>query len=68
MAIFICTVKCISVHVQEIVKQICLLFQINAIFVNIFGGIIRCDEIAKGIIAAVKESNLKIPIVVRLQG
>lgn len=42
--------------------------QVTAIFVNIFGGIIRCDEIAKGIIAAAKESNLKIPIVVRLQG
>lgn len=41
---------------------------VNAIFVNIFGGIIRCDEIAKGIIAAAKESNLRIPIVVRLQG
>lgn len=41
---------------------------VNAIFVNIFGGIIRCDEIAKGIVAAAKESNLRIPIVVRLQG
>lgn len=43
-------------------------FQVNAIFVNIFGGIIRCDEIAKGIIAAAQESNLTTPIVVRLQG
>ena len=42
--------------------------QVNAIFVNIFGGIIRCDEIAKGIIAAAQESNLSTPIVVRLQG
>ncbi len=42
--------------------------QVNAIFVNIFGGIIRCDEIAKGIIAAGTECNLRIPIVVRLQG
>lgn len=42
--------------------------QVNAIFVNIFGGIIRCDEIAKGIIAAARESNLRIPLVVRLQG
>lgn len=41
---------------------------VNAIFVNIFGGIIRCDEIAKGIIAAAQESNLTTPIVVRLQG
>ena len=40
----------------------------NAIFVNIFGGIIRCDEIAKGIIAAAQEINIKAPLVVRLQG
>ena len=46
---------------------VCIL-QVNAIFVNIFGGIIRCDEIAKGIIAAAQESNLTTPIVVRLQG
>ncbi len=42
--------------------------QVNAIFVNIFGGIIRCDEIAQGIVAAAKEKNLRIPIVIRLQG
>ena len=35
---------------------------------NIFGGIIRCDEIAKGIVAAANETNIKIPIVIRLQG
>ena len=35
---------------------------------NIFGGIIRCDEIAKGIVAAARECNMRIPIVVRLQG
>ena len=33
-----------------------------------FGGIVRCDMIAKGIIAAATELNLKIPLVVRLQG
>jgi len=38
------------------------------IFVNIFGGIIRCDVIAQGIIQAVSEINSSIPIVVRLQG
>ena len=42
--------------------------QVNAIFVNIFGGIIRCDDIAKGIIAAAQEINNKTPIVIRLQG
>ncbi|KAI6209468.1 Succinate--CoA ligase [ADP-forming] subunit beta, mitochondrial [Aphelenchoides besseyi] len=42
--------------------------KITAIFVNIFGGIMRCDVIAQGIIKAAAELNLKIPIVVRLQG
>ena len=37
-------------------------------FVNIFGGIMRCDVIAQGIVAAAKELKLTIPIVVRLQG
>ncbi|MBX9977825.1 MAG: ADP-forming succinate--CoA ligase subunit beta [Alphaproteobacteria bacterium] len=41
---------------------------VKAIFVNIFGGIMRCDVIAEGIIAAAKEINLKVPLVVRLQG
>merc|ERR1719342_1976865 len=42
--------------------------KVNAIMVNIFGGIMRCDVIAEGIIAAAKELNLSTPIVVRLQG
>ena len=41
---------------------------VKAIFVNIFGGIMRGDVIAEGIIAAVKQLDLKIPLVVRLQG
>jgi succinyl-CoA synthetase beta subunit len=41
---------------------------VNAVLVNIFGGIMRCDVIAKGIIDAAAEINLKKPIVVRLQG
>ena len=40
----------------------------RAIFVNIFGGIVRCDMIAEGIIAAVKEVGVKVPVVVRLEG
>ena len=43
-------------------------FQVKAILVNIFGGIMRCDVIAEGIIEAVKTLGLKIPLVVRLQG
>ena len=35
---------------------------------NIFGGIVRCDEIAEGIIAAVKEVGVGVPVVVRLEG
>ena len=41
---------------------------VNAILVNIFGGIMDCDIIAKGIVAAVQETGLKLPLVVRLEG
>ncbi|KAH3809503.1 succinate--CoA ligase [ADP-forming] subunit beta, mitochondrial-like [Dreissena polymorpha] len=41
---------------------------VNSILVNIFGGIMRCDVIAQGIVHAGEQLNLKIPIVVRLQG
>ena len=40
----------------------------KGILVNIFGGIMRCDVIAEGVIAAVKEVGLKVPLVVRLEG
>ena len=40
----------------------------KGIFVNIFGGIMKCDIIAAGVIAAVKELGLKVPLVVRLEG
>ena len=41
---------------------------VDAILINIFGGIVRCDVIAQGIYEAVKSTNIDIPIVVRLQG
>jgi succinyl-CoA synthetase beta subunit len=41
---------------------------VKAIFVNIFGGIMKCDTIANGVVAAVKEVGLKLPLVVRLEG
>ena len=41
---------------------------VKGILVNIFGGIMRCDVIAEGVIAAVKEMGLKVPLVVRLEG
>ena len=41
---------------------------VKAILVNIFGGIVRCDLIADGILQAVKEVGLTLPVVVRLEG
>jgi succinyl-CoA synthetase beta subunit len=41
---------------------------VRGIFVNIFGGIMRCDVIATGIVAAVKNVGLEVPLVVRLEG
>lgn len=55
-------------RVAEAFKLITSGADVKAIFVNIFGGIVRCDLIAEGIIAAVKEVGIKIPVVVRLQG
>jgi len=42
--------------------------KVKAILVNIFGGIVRCDMIAEGIIAAVKDVGVKVPVVVRIEG
>jgi succinyl-CoA synthetase beta subunit len=41
---------------------------VKGILVNIFGGIMRCDVIAEGVVAAVREVGLKVPLVVRLEG
>jgi len=41
---------------------------VQGILVNIFGGIMRCDIIAEGIIAAAKEMDIRVPLVVRLEG
>jgi succinyl-CoA synthetase beta subunit len=41
---------------------------VKAIFVNIFGGIMKCDVIANGVVAAAKEMGLKVPLIVRLEG
>jgi succinyl-CoA synthetase beta subunit len=41
---------------------------VQAILVNIFGGIVRCDLIAEGVINAVKHVGVKVPVVVRLEG
>ena len=41
---------------------------VNAVLVNIFGGIMRCDTIAEGIIAAARETHIAVPLIVRLEG
>src|SRR5262249_28657980 len=41
---------------------------VKGILVNIFGGIMRCDVIAEGVVAAVREVGLEVPLVVRLEG
>ena len=55
-------------RVTEAFKLITSDTKVRAILVNIFGGIVRCDLIAEGIIAAVREVGLDIPVVVRLEG
>jgi len=41
---------------------------VKGVFINIFGGILRCDVLASGVVAASKDLNLKIPVVVRMEG
>jgi succinyl-CoA synthetase beta subunit len=55
-------------RVTEAFKLILRDDDVRAIFVNIFGGIVRCDMIAEGIIAAVREVDVKVPVIVRLEG
>ncbi|MGB5346940.1 MAG: ADP-forming succinate--CoA ligase subunit beta [Woeseia sp.] len=57
-----------SERVSEAFKLILSNQNVSAILVNIFGGIVRCDLIAEGIISAVKEVGVKVPVIVRLEG
>jgi len=41
---------------------------VKAVFINIFGGILRCDVLAEGVIAAVKDLSVSVPIVIRMEG
>jgi succinyl-CoA synthetase beta subunit len=41
---------------------------VKAVFINIFGGILRCDVLATGVVAAAKDLQVKIPVVVRMEG
>ena len=55
-------------RVSEAFKIILSDTSVRAVLVNIFGGIVRCDLIAEGIIGAVSEVGVKVPVVVRLEG
>jgi len=55
-------------QVTKAFKMILKSPKVRAIFVNIFGGIMKCDVIANGVVAAAKELGLKVPLVVRLEG
>jgi succinyl-CoA synthetase beta subunit len=41
---------------------------VRAVFINIFGGILRCDILATGVVAAARELQLKLPVIVRMEG
>ncbi len=55
-------------RVAEAFKIILSDDKVRAVLVNIFGGIVRCDLIAEGIVSAVKEVGIEVPVVVRLEG
>jgi succinyl-CoA synthetase beta subunit len=55
-------------QVQKAFKMILSSPKVKAIFVNIFGGIMKCDVIAAGVVAAAKELGVRVPLVVRLEG
>ena len=57
-----------AAKVKEAFKLILSSDRVEAILVNIFGGIVRCDLIAEGIISAVQEVGVNVPVVVRLEG
>jgi succinyl-CoA synthetase beta subunit len=57
-----------AARVAEAFKLILSDDKVQAVLVNIFGGIVRCDLIAEGIIEAVKEVGIQVPVVVRLEG
>ncbi len=55
-------------RVSEAFKIILSDENVKAVFINIFGGIVRCDLIAEGVIGAVQETGVEVPVVVRLEG
>jgi succinyl-CoA synthetase beta subunit len=60
-----------SSNPQKVVSAIKIILRdphVKSIFVNIFGGITRCDDVARGLVTAFKEMDLKLPVVIRLTG
>ncbi|MBW3015409.1 ADP-forming succinate--CoA ligase subunit beta [Candidatus Woesearchaeota archaeon] len=57
-----------SVERMEKALEIALMKKTKAIFINVFGGITRCDDIAQGLVNYIKKNNINIPIVVRIIG
>ena len=55
-------------RVSEAFKIILSDDKVKAVLINIFGGIVRCDLIAEGVIGAVEEIGVQVPVVVRLEG
>lgn len=55
-------------RVKECVNIVMMDENVKGLLINIFGGITRCDEVAKGILAAFEELNLNIPVVARIEG
>jgi len=53
---------------EKVTAAFKLILKVEGILVNIFGGIMKCDVIAEGIVAAAKEVNIQVPLVVRLEG
>ena len=56
---------------ERVAKAFSIILQdqnVKVILVNIFGGIMKCDIIAEGVVAAAKELSIKVPLVVRLEG
>lgn len=64
----LCLSLCLSLQVTHAFEILNSDSRVQAILVNIFGGIMRCDVIAQGVIAAAKKIGLRKPVVLRLQG
>ncbi len=57
-----------AVQIQNAVRILTADKNVRAVLINIFGGILRCDVLAQGLVAAVKELDVRLPIVIRMEG